>query len=165
MNLDALIPVSSRNGSDARDSSKPSELIHARRILIAEDVDIIRWIISNTLAEDGYVVNTVADGEQAWKALCHDAYDLLVTDNEMPRLTGIRLIERMRKMGMSLPVIVASGTFSAESVRDYPQLQIAAVIPKPFGRSKLLDTVRNVLSSNENPKTNVNERVSFMAVS
>jgi DNA-binding NtrC family response regulator len=165
MNLETIIPVSPRSGSDATDSAKPSELIHARRILIAEDVEIIRWIISNTLAGDGYTVDAAADGEEAWEALCRDSYDLLVTDNEMPRLSGIKLIERMRKMGMSLPVIVASGTFSAESVRDYPQLQIAAVIPKPFGRSKLLEAVRNVLSSNENPKTNVNERVSFMAVS
>jgi CheY-like chemotaxis protein len=149
MNLDDLIPVSPRNGSDVRDYSKPSGLFHARRILIAEDDDIVRWIISNTLADDGYTVDAVADGEEAWETLRHDAYDLLVTDNEMPRLTGIRLIERIRNAGMALPVMVASGTFSAESVRDYPQLQIAAVIPKPFRKLEFLDVVRNVLSSQE----------------
>jgi DNA-binding NtrC family response regulator len=154
MNLDALILVSPRNGSSVRDSSKPSDLIHARRILIAEDEEIIRWIISNTLADDGYAVNAAADGEQAWEALRHDSYDLLVTDNEMPRLTGVKLIERIRQSGMSLPVIVASGSFSVESVRDYPQLQIAAVIPKPFDKLEFLDTVRNVLSSNEDAITN-----------
>jgi DNA-binding NtrC family response regulator len=145
MNLDALIPVPPRNGSDIRDSSGPSYLIHARRILIAEDDEIIRQIISNVLAEDGHVVNAAADGEQAWEALRRDAYDLLVTDNEMPRLTGIKLIERIRQADMSLPVIVASGSFSVESMRDQPQLQIAAVIPKPFGKLKFLDIVRNVL--------------------
>jgi len=161
MNLDALILVSPRNGSGVRHSSNPFDLIHARRIFIAEDDDLIRWITSNALAEDGYTVNAAADGEQAWEALRHDSYDLLVTDNDMPRLTGIKLIERIRKAGMSLPVIVASGTFSAESVRDYPQFQIAAVIPKPFGMLEFLDTVRNVLSS----KANGNEPVSLIAVS
>jgi DNA-binding NtrC family response regulator len=153
MNLDTLIPVSPHNISGGSDSSNPSDLIHARRILIAEDDDVIRWILSNTLADDGYVVSDAADGEEAWEALRHDAYDLLVTDNEMPRLTGLKLIERVRKAGMTLPVIVASGTFSAESVRDYPQLQIAAAIPKPFGKLEFLDAVRNVFSSNKNTIT------------
>src|ERR1022692_4621920 len=152
MNLDTLIPVSPRKGSGFRDSSKPFDLIYARRILVAEDDEIIRRIISNALADDGYVVNAAADGEQAWEALRHDSYDLLVTDNDMPRLTGLKLIERIRQAGMGLPVIVASGTFTVERVLDYPQLQIAAVIPKPFQKLEFLDTVRNVLSSNEDPK-------------
>jgi DNA-binding NtrC family response regulator len=78
---------------------------------------------------------------------------LLVTDNDMPRLTGLKLIERIRKAGMSLPVIVASGTFPMDRARDYPQLQIAEVIPKPFRKLEFLDTVRNVLSSHEDTLT------------
>jgi CheY-like chemotaxis protein len=151
MNFDALISVSPRNGSGGRDSSKPSEPIHARRILIAEDDDIIRQIISSFLVKEGYDVTAAADGEEAWKALRHDDYDLLVTDNSMPRLTGLKLIERIRKRGMSLPVIVASSSFFAWNVREYPQLQIAAVIPKPFDKSEFLDAVRNVLATNEDP--------------
>ena len=149
MNLDTLIPVSPRNGSGSKDSSTPSESIHPRRILIAEDDDLIRWIISNILVEEGYTVNAAADGEEAWEAICRDAYDLLVTDNDMPRLTGLKLIERIRKAGMALPVIVVSGTFTAESMRDYPEFQIAAVIPKPFHKLEFQDTVRNILSSQE----------------
>jgi len=87
--------------------------------------------------------------EQAWEALRQDPYDLLVTDNEMPRLTGINLIERIRKAGMSLPVIVVSSAFPVDRVGDYPQLQITAAIPKPFSRLKFLDTVKSALSSNE----------------
>lgn len=151
MNFDALISVSPRNGSGFKDSSKASEPIHARRILFAEDDDIIRQIVSGFLANEGYVVNAAADGEQAWAALRHDDYDLLITDNSMPRLTGIKLIERIRQAGMSLPVIVASSSFFAWNVPEYPQLQITAVLPKPFGKSEFLDAVKNVLSSNENP--------------
>ena len=97
------------------------------------------------MSGDGFDVNAAADGEEAWEALQHEHYDLLVTDNEMPRLTGIKLIERIRDAGMSLPVIVASGFFSTEGVRDYPQLQIAAVIPKPFDIWEFLKIVRITL--------------------
>ena len=147
MNLKTLTPASPHDGSFVADASRPPVVPRTRRILVADDDALIRQLISSALSRNGFEVNAVSDGEQVWEALCHEHYDLLVTDNEMPRLTGTKLIERIRDAGMSLPVIVASGTFSMEWARNNPQLQIAAVIPKPFGLLELLDAVRNVLAS------------------
>ena len=151
MNLDLLTPAPLHNGSFIKECLRPSEQISAQRILIVEDDPILSWLISGILEKDDFAVEAASGGQQAWEALHHDLYDLLVTDNEMPQLTGIELIRRIRKAGMSLPVIIASGSFSVQSVRDYPQLQIAAVIPKPFDKSEFLDAVRNVLATNEDP--------------
>jgi DNA-binding NtrC family response regulator len=139
------------------DTPRPEEQVSPRslarktvvtkRILVADDDEGIRHIISFVLAGAGFEVNAASDGEQAWEALHHEHYDLLVTDVEMPRLGGIKLIERIRKEGMSLPVIIASGTFPVERVGNDPQLQIAAVIPKPFDILELLDTVRHALQA------------------
>jgi DNA-binding NtrC family response regulator len=153
MNLDLLTPAPLHNGSFIKECLRPSEQISAQRILIVEDDPILSWLISGILEKDDFAVEAASGGQQAWEALHHDLYDLLVTDNEMPQLTGIELIRRIRKAGMSLPVIIASGSFSVQSVRDYPQLQIAAVIPKPFGKCEFLDTVRNVLSVYRNTST------------
>ena len=99
------------------DSSEPP-VPARRRILVADDDEGIRRLISAVLARAGFDVNTASDGQQAWEALLHEPYDLLVTDNEMPRLAGVELIARIRDAGMSLPVIVASGTFyRGESAR------------------------------------------------
>jgi CheY-like chemotaxis protein len=149
MNLDALMLFALRDGSSIRESLKPSDLIFAQRILVAEDVPIIGRLISDVRAIDGFAVNTASDGEQAWEALHHDHHHLLVTDNAMPHLTGIKLIERMRKAGMSPPAIIASASFSAESLRNYPQLQIAAVIPKPVKTIGIPGYRKNVLSARE----------------
>ena len=121
------------------------EPIRAQRILIADDDELIRHLMSIILSDAGFDANAAADGEQAWEALHQNHYDLLVTDNEMPRLAGIELIERIRKEGMSLPIIVISGSASAETARDNPQLQIAAVLPKPFDVQELLPIVRTAL--------------------
>jgi CheY-like chemotaxis protein len=118
---------------------------HPRRILVADDDEVIRYLISTILDDADFNVDAASDGQQAWESLLHEHYDLLVTDNQMPRLAGIDLIERIRDAGRSLPVIVASGTFPVEQVRNDPQLQIAAVLPKPFCTSELLNTVRHVL--------------------
>jgi CheY-like chemotaxis protein len=129
------------------DGLEPPVLAHRPGILVADDDEGIRYLISTVLTSAGFDVNAASDGQQAWEALLHDHYDLLVTDNEMPRLRGIELIERIREAGMILPVIVVSGTLPLEQVRGLPLGQIAAVLPKPFDIGKLLDSVRHALQA------------------
>jgi len=154
MNVATFIPTPRRAGSRVPDYSGPPNPVRARRILVADDNELIRQLIFSALVGGGFDVDAAADGEQAWEALLHEHYDLLVTDNDMPRLTGTELIERMRKEGMSVPVIVASGTFSGETTHRDPQLQIAAVLAKPFSRLKLLETVRQALPASCGNTTN-----------
>ena len=112
---------------------------------MADDDEGIRCLLSTVLADAGFYVNAASDGQQAWEALLHEPYDLLVTDNEMPRLVGIELIERIRDAGMTLPIIIASGSFPMEKMHDHPELQIAAALPKPFRIFELLDAVQAVV--------------------
>jgi DNA-binding response OmpR family regulator len=71
---------------------------------------------------------------------------LLVTDNDMPRLEGMTLIKRLRDWGLLLPVIMASGSCFTNETGSDAQLQIAAILPKPFATAILLDTVKFVLN-------------------
>jgi DNA-binding response OmpR family regulator len=145
MKLRNLIPMLPRDGSRGTDLSQPPVPARVQRILVADDYEDARQIISNTLARAGFEVETVADGEAAWESLQHEHYDLLVTDNEMPRLAGIKLIERIRDAGMSLPVILASGSLSEEDRRDHAHLRIAAALAKPFDFWEFLNAVGNAL--------------------
>jgi two-component system chemotaxis response regulator CheY len=145
MNLDTLIPPSPVDGCAAIDPSGPPIPVRLRRILVVDDDEVILNLISTVLAEAGFDVDAAPDGQEAWEALANQKYDLLVTDNEMPRLAGLELIERIRDARMRLPIIVASGNLSEEGARDYPQLQIAAVIAKPFSTLAFLDLVKAAL--------------------
>lgn len=149
MKLQTLTPAPPRDASCAPYSASPPVPVNAQRILVADDNEGVRCVLSTFLARAGFDVNAASDGEEAWDELHREHYDLLVTDNEMPRLAGIKLIERIREAGMSLPVIIASGSLPVESVRDRPQLEIAAILPKPFGITKLLDTVRQTLQTSQ----------------
>ena len=93
----------------------------------------------------GYAVTPVQDGLQAWEALHASRYDLLITDNNMPRMTGLELAERTRLEGMKLPIIVASGAVGLPSGTDYDWLRVAARLQKPFATDELLKTVEQVL--------------------
>lgn len=126
-------------------AAQPPRSSQPRRILIADDDGACRELFAKVLAREGYCVREVADGEAAWVELHREHYDLLVTDNEMPKLSGVALIERMRQTGMNLPVVVASGSFSVEEARSKPDLQIAEILSKPFALEDLSEVVRDVL--------------------
>ncbi len=136
----------SRLGSDATTthSSAPGDLGRTQRILVADDNEAIREIMSNTLANAHFSVDATADGEEAWRAVQCGHYDLLVTDNDMPRLTGLELVKRIRDAGLRLPVIMSSASISEAWVRDCASLQVA-VVPKPFALRDFLNTVNNAL--------------------
>jgi DNA-binding response OmpR family regulator len=119
---------------------------HSRqRILVVDDEHYIRLLNSEALMSHGYAVTTANDGASAWDELQLNHYDLLVTDNDMPRLTGLELVRRLHDAHLTLPVIMVTGTFPVEELASQPELQIEAMLLKPYTVGELLGTVRNVL--------------------
>src|SRR5580700_9115809 len=119
------------------------------RILLVDDDLYARDLNAGVLLRSGYDVDTAEDGAAAWKALNDVSYDLLITDNKMPRVTGMELIKKLRSEDMTLPVILASGAVPTEELKSHPWLQLEAVLPKPFTIAELLDTVEKVLGAAE----------------
>jgi DNA-binding response OmpR family regulator len=115
------------------------------RILVVDDDDDIRRLNTEVLAGSGYKVDAAADGAVAWDTLQLNSYDLLLTDHDMPKVTGVELLIKLRAACMALPVILISGTISTETLKRYPWLQIDATLLKPYTPDELLATVRKVL--------------------
>ena len=147
--------------SDVPLNSKPSTALHARelerqptittrasRILMVDDDFTIREVFSEALIRSGYKVDTAEDGEAGWQALLthcddFDRYDALITDNDMPKLSGVELVRRLRAEGMIVPVILASGSV----LIDIDRLQVEVVLRKPFSTGELVQKVKEVLGA------------------
>ena len=114
-------------------------------ILVVDDDGDIRQLSAGALVRFGYRVDLAEDGAAAWKALQANSYDLLITDNKMPKLSGVELVKKLRSVGMTLPVVLASSAIPTEELERNPWLQLAATLEKPFSRGQLLETVREVL--------------------
>jgi two-component system alkaline phosphatase synthesis response regulator PhoP len=115
------------------------------RILVVEDEPTIRKLNSEILVRHGYDVDAVEDGAVAWDTLQLKSYDLLITDNSMPKVTGIELIEKVRAAGMPLPVVMATATLPQEEFARRPWLKPAVTLVKPYTLAELLAAVKNVL--------------------
>jgi DNA-binding response OmpR family regulator len=119
------------------------------RILLVDDEPHIRQLNTGALIHSGYHVDAAEDGAAGWEALQANSYDLMITDNNMPRLTGVELVRKLRAAHMALPVIMATGRLPTEELAQNPSLQLAALLPKPFSIGELLETVRAVLRATD----------------
>jgi len=119
------------------------------RILVVDDDSDVRQLSVDVLADSGYEVEGVKDGAAGWDALQNNSYDLIITDNKMPRMTGIEMLERLYAAGMSLPVIMATRILPTHEFARKPWLTPDATLQKPFSNVDLLATVKNVLHTDD----------------
>ena len=120
---------------------------------MVDDEPSIRQLVTNSLARAGYRVDSAADGALAWEALQVRRYDLLITDNFMPKITGIELVKKIRGKSSTLPVVMATGSFPAEELERHPWLGISDILLKPFTIEQILKTVKKVLCEAGNTGT------------
>jgi DNA-binding response OmpR family regulator len=117
-------------------------------ILVVEDDAGIRRANTEILTFSGYQVDAAEDGAAAWEALQLKTYDLMVTDNNMPRVTGVELIQKVQAAGMALPVIMATG---APPEFNHDALQPAVTLLKPYTFHELVAAVKKVLRAASDP--------------
>lgn len=125
------------------------------RILVVDDESCIRRLNAELLLRSGYHVDTAEDGAEAWRALGAERYNLLITDNNMPMVTGVELLKKVRGAGMELPVIMATGTLPEEEFAQYPWIRPDAMLLKPYTVADMLRAVKEVLSGADNAREEV----------
>lgn len=106
-------------------------------VLYAEDYTSLREAYAKGLREAGYDVTEARDGQEAWEAAQKQAFDLVLSDLEMPRLNGFLLLKRLRTDARyrNVPFFILSGREPAPGVAE--QLGINWLL-KPIGVRELI---------------------------
>jgi len=117
-------------------------------ILLAEDEAPVAFTLCFALKGDGHAVETVTDGERALARLiaAPEAFDLLITDNNMPRMTGVELVRRLRQRAFfDGKILVLSAHLSPENRASYDALGVDGMMSKPFDLHQLRDMIRHII--------------------
>ncbi len=109
-------------------------------ILIADDEDLIRRVLADTLKEAGFTVETVASGDEAWRRLQTGAFALAFVDIRMPRLNGLDLLQHVQDAKLSTPIIIMTGQTTLTNAVEAIKRGAFDYLPKPFD----LDEVRTL---------------------
>jgi CheY-like chemotaxis protein len=102
------------------------------RILCAEDHELICDLLKKALSGAGHHVECVFDGEAAWDRLSADlsAFDILITDHQMPRLSGLGLVQKLRETDFSGRIVVESGNLTPELEEAFRALRVDRIVRK-----------------------------------
>ena len=123
----------------------------AGKILIVEDDAITRRNLSVLLNEEGYDVGQAGDGVDALEIIAGQPFDLVLSDIVMPRMDGVKLLQRLRFIAPQIPVMIMT-SYVSTSLSSLPP-GAAEFIRKPFVLDDLLFKVQRTLDKAAQPST------------
>ncbi|HID77171.1 MAG TPA: response regulator [Planctomycetaceae bacterium] len=121
----------------------------SRRVLVAEDNAAMADVIRFNLERAGMEVVTARSGDVAWGLFNRQSFDLVVSDFQMPGMTGGQLCQRIRDAGWSeIPLILLTAkSFEVDTRRYLEDLAVTAIISKPFSPRELTRLVKESLAA------------------
>ncbi len=121
------------------------------KILIIEDEAAIRRVLKKIISEenDSYEVEEAEDGLQGIEKIKEKDYDLVLCDIKMPKMDGVEVLEKAKKLKPEIPIVMISGHGDLDTAVNTMRLGAFDYISKPPDLNRLLNTVRNALDKKE----------------
>lgn len=119
----------------------------SRKVLVCDDEPHILRVVGTKLTNAGFEVFTAADGEEAFSKAMQHHPDLVITDYQMPLLSGLELCAKLRAdpSTSGTPVIMLTARGFAMERNDLANTNIRKVLPKPFSPREILRTAQELL--------------------
>ncbi|MDP6719749.1 MAG: response regulator [Pirellulaceae bacterium] len=120
-----------------------------KNILVVDDSPVPAQIVATVLRNVGYEVSIAHDGQKAWRKVQEQQFDLVLSDEQMPFMSGSELCRRLRtdERYSKIPfVLFTAKRWTTNIDRLAEELDIAATIYKAFRPTELADTVKSVLA-------------------
>jgi PAS domain S-box-containing protein len=153
--FDIYLPLTQDEDSGKKSPSSESPAGGTEKVLVAEDEQIVRQMISTSLRSYGYEVVEAVNGKEALRK-CREvpdrSFDLLITDVVMPEIGGQELAERLSRMYPQLKVLFISGYTDNASMRRHLQTQEVHFLQKPFTSASLAKKVRTLFDGKKRPQ-------------
>ncbi len=118
--------------------STPDTETARARLLVVDDEEPQREMLAGILGRAGFDVTTAADGAQALQRLAQESFDLLLTDQRMPNMDGLKLLEQAQRMEPRLPVVLMTAYGTVSTAVAAMKQGAADYLTKPFERDELL---------------------------
>ncbi len=118
------------------------------KVAIIDDEPLLVRIITDLLQRSGIDVDSFSNGSDALsKIIPHiSKYSCVITDFDMPGISGIELATKIREVSFDLPIIISSGDKNLLNEEDLIKLRIKSVLKKPFTKKELFKVLKGVIS-------------------
>lgn len=123
----------------------PRDVTEKKRILVADDSEIITTLLTSALGSAGYEVTTATDGIETYEMGKTGVFDLVILDQLMPGLLGLEVIDRWHEDGIETPVIVLTGVDDDRIAVESLDRGAVDFVRKPFRMPELIARIRHHL--------------------
>lgn len=133
-------------GDDVR--KRQRKTIAGLRVLLAEDVEMVRDLITVVLAREMVNVTAVQDGAKAVAAAADQAFDLILLDVQMPVMGGLEATKRIRESGeagAAIPILALTANVQRRDIDRCHAAGMDGHVPKPFTPEALINAIKAVL--------------------
>lgn len=118
-----------------------------KRILVIEDDSEMQALLKDFMEEEGYEVDSVEDGSQAFRKLAKETFDLIITDIRMPGLNGLDILPGLKQIQPGVSTIVITAFGSEEIHRRAITRGADAYLEKPLHLDQLRTLIQEMVSS------------------
>lgn len=142
------VTLGSKSAGFGQKAALKQKKAEKKTILIAEDTVTARMLLKNILDSAGYIVKTAIDGIEAFSLLLQEKIDLLLSDIEMPRMSGFELVEKVRATEKlkNLPIVLCTSLSTKEDKeRGIAVGADAYIVKSNFEQSNLIETIQKLL--------------------
>jgi DNA-binding NtrC family response regulator len=116
------------------------------KILVVDDEDALRTVLSGELVSEGYDVRTASDGDEAISGLQKETFDLVLLDIKMPRLNGFEVLKFIKDKHPKTKVVMLTGFADLKNAIESKKLGAEDFVSKPYDLVDLLTTIERVLN-------------------
>lgn len=122
-----------------------------KKVLVVDDEVHIVHVVAIKLRNNGYEVLSADNGAEAFELACNERPDIIVTDFQMPVMSGLELVEKLRQRQgtKDIPVIMLTARSFAIPEEQQENLRISSCLSKPFSPKELLGNIEDVLYQKE----------------
>lgn len=109
-----------------------------QNILCVDDDESVRTVLKYILTAKGYLICMARDGKEALAVAAFAPLDVIITDHQMPQMTGLELVRKLRATAYRGKIIVFSGAMTTVARKEYETLRVNAILEKGRGTGELL---------------------------
>lgn len=119
-----------------------------KKVLVVEDDDSMRSVLEDFISVCGFEVVAVSDGALAWELWNQDDFKIVISDINMPILSGIELLKRIKYVNPVFPVILITGVSISSAKKEAEKYNVDEFFSKPFSMKALVSKI-NELTQHE----------------
>lgn len=116
------------------------------KIMVVDDEDALRTVLSGELLSEGYDVQTASDGDEAISTLQKETFDLVLLDIKMTRVSGFEVLKFVKQKYPKTKVVMLTGFADLKNAIESKKLGAEDFVSKPYDLVDLLTTIERVLS-------------------